>query len=454
MAGTWVAQNKVRPGAYINVEGNGQPQISSALGRLLMLSDLELGWGKKGVIPLTTATDFNKYLGTTLDDPKLLMVQEALKGAEVVLFVNTNDGTKATVQPKGTPWTFTAKYPGTKGNDISISIENDPDNSNLVTVSTLFGTKVVDQQSLFKDKLDQLEANGYVDVDYTAPAAPKEGEEAAAPVLSNQNVKLAGGTTKQANLADLMNEALENETYTVVTTAGMAIDSNIHSLLFKAIKRMREDEGKRIRAVVPFTGQNYDYEGISVVANGYILEDGTKVNTTNATARFAGLSASADADTALTYTELADANKADPQLDNNETIEALNLGKIVYTTRAGNHVVVEWDINSFTKFSPDKQKSFHKNRVVRTIDEVYTDTKNTFEQSFLGKVSNNAEGRDLFRANRISYLTELQSKNIIQNFKNSDVEVLAGEDSDSVVVNLWITPVDSMEKLYVTMTVR
>lgn len=473
MAGTWKAQNKVRPGAYINVKGNGQPQFTSALGRLLFIPSDSFGWGKSGVIPLTSTSDFRKYIGVdSLDDlssgsytvaqkKDLLFLREALKGAETVLYLNAASGTAASLNdvekysktPYGEKaWQIAAKYPGERGNSINMSFDPMPDaNGEIkqIKVTTLWNTSVVDEQVVDINHLDNLKSNDYIDV---ITKNSSFGSEVPKDKIVSLNVSLTGGTTKASdNLMNVLTNALENENYTVVS----AYDLNVTPVLEKIVKRMREDEGKRIRAVVPYQdGQNYNYEGVSVVANGYKLSDGEVITPEVATARFAGLSCSADADTALTYTELDDAVQAYPQLDNEQTIEALNQGKVVYTSKPGQRVVIEWDINSFTKFSPDKQKEFHKNRVVRTIDEIYTNTQETFEQSFLGKVSNNENGRDLFKANRVTYLTDLQNRNIIQDFKPEDITVSKGIDSDAVVVDLYVTPVDSMEKLYVTMTVR
>ena len=41
----------------------------------------------------------------------------------------------------------------------------------------------------------------------------------------------------------------------------------------------------------------------------------------------------------------------------------------------------------------------------------------------------------------------------IQNFTAEDVEVLPGNAIDSVVINVLIQPVDSIEKIYVSVTV-
>lgn len=450
MAGTWKAQNKRRPGAYINVKGNRVPLDDSTIGRLLMVSNIELGWGKPGVIPVSNLTDFRAELGYKIDDPKLVPLKQALKGAETVLLVNINEGTKATGTAETSPWEFTAKYPGIKGNDIKVSIESMPvtkGDPTRATVTTLYGSSIVDQEVIAANRLSDLEGNAYVDVKLNEAVTKLPS----APVTIN----LTGGATKTLAVEDLMDKALENENYAVATTAGMPTDSNIHSLLVEAMKRLRESEGRKVRAVIPVdaTAPVYNYEGVSMVANGFVEGDGTKVSTTDAAAFFAGISASADAGTALTYYDVSDAIEANPKLSNEQTIDALNRGEIVFTTRPGQHVVVEQDINSLVKFTSDKPKSFSKNRVIRTLDEICTNTTQTFEGSFLGKVGNNANGRDLFKANRVSYLRNLQSQNIIQNFDEDDLKVSPGIDGDAIVVDLAVTPVDAMEKLYMTITV-
>ena len=47
----------------------------------------------------------------------------------------------------------------------------------------------------------------------------------------------------------------------------------------------------------------------------------------------------------------------------------------------------------------------------------------------------------------------MQANGGIQNFTAEDVEVLAGDSIDSVLINVAIQPVDSVEKVYVSVTV-
>lgn len=482
--GTWKMQNKVRPGVYINVKSDGKPAVATPLGRLLMFQNKPLGWGKNGIIELTATSDFTALTGHNNTDEVLAPVHEALKNAETVLLLNDfTGGAKATATKTGV-YTVNAKYAGEQGNNINVSFVPNPAvgdaNTQDVTVTTIFGTKQVDQVKITLPKAntdaiakagltkeEQLEIhNDYVDITFGTPTEvtselAAKGEYPLYTAIFNgltqsaTNVTLTGGTSGTNNVVNDMDDYLENEFYAVATTAGWEESSNIHKLLAEEIKILRENVGIKVRAVIPnTTNVAYNYEGVSTVLNGYVLNDGTTITPNIATARFAGMSASATPDQALTYTQLDDAVEASPKLNNDKTIEALNAGQIVFTTRAGQRVVVEQDINSLTKFTSEKSKDFSKNRIIRTLDEICTNTAQTFETSFLGKVSNNEFGRDLFKANRVSYLSGLESQNVIRDFDPSDLSLAQGDDKDAVSMELYVTPVDAMEKLYVNLVVR
>ena len=482
--GTWRMQNKVRPGVYINVRGDGKPVLTTPWGRLLMFQNKPLGWGKNGIIELKATSDFTALTGHKNTDEVLAPVYEALKGAETVLLLNDFTGGAKSTATKTGVYTINAKYEGEQGNNISVSFVPSPlaDGANTqdVTVTTIFGTKQVDQVKITLPKADadaiakagltkedQLEVhNDYVDITFGTPAeVTKElnakGEYPLYTAIFNgltqsaTNVTLTGGTNGTNNVVDDMHDYLENEYYAVATTAGWEESSNIHKLLAEETKLLRENVGIKVRAVIPnTTGVAYNYEGVSTVLNGYVLNDGTVISPNIAAARFAGMSASATPDQALTYTQLDDAVEASPKLNNDKTIEALNAGQIVFTTLAGSRVVIEQDINSLTKFTSEKSRDFSKNRIIRTLDEICTNTTQTFETSFLGKVSNNEYGRDLFKANRVSYLSDLESRNMIRDFDPNDLSLAQGNDKDAVSMELYVTPVDAMEKLYVNLVVR
>lgn len=470
--GTWTKQNKQRPGAYINAKAIAQAKHDTSLGRVLLIGAIQTGWGAHGVIPLEIESDFKALLGTTIDDPRLVAVKEALKGAVTVLYVNMNPGEKAKVSDAALPWNFTAKYAGTKGNDLTISVEKDPNDETLINVNTLFGTELVAQQQVRTTTASGLESNPYVDVEFTGDATEPIGDVSATTggadfsatagkdkleaLATSTTYNLTGGTTESADdELDLVDEAMSTEAYNVVTTAGIAADNALHKLVATTTERLREKEGYKIRAVVPALegGTKYDYEGVSVVNNGVTLADGTELTATQAAGWFAGASSAANETTSLTYAEYPDAVAANPKRSNEQTIDALNTGQVVFTTRRDGTVVVEQDINSLVTETKDKSKDFRKNRVIRTLDAIAMDTSNAFESRFLGKIANNATGRDLFKSDRVSYLKDLQTAGGIDSFEPADLTVSPGDDKDAILVTLGITPVDAMEKLYMTITV-
>ncbi|STX19354.1 phage tail sheath C-terminal domain-containing protein [Levilactobacillus brevis] len=470
--GIWTAQNKQRPGAYINTKGAPQAQPDTDLGRTLLIGSADLGWGPSGVVEVDNTTDFKAVLGAELSDTRLIPLRETLKGALTVLYLNQNGGEKAKVEDAKLPWNFTAKYAGTVGNTLTVTVEKDPDDETLITVKTLLGTSLVDEQVVRTTTASGLESNKYVDVVFTGDATEPVGEVAASDggadfsakagqakldVLAvSTSYQLAGGTTKTSDVTEMLNDVLATENYNVVTTAGFAADNNIHSLVVAAVKRLRDEEGYKIRAVVPVMegASKYDHEAISVVNNGVELVDGSILTATQAAGWFAGAASAADAGTSLTYTAYPDAIAATPKRTNEQTVNALNAGQVVFTTLRNGSAVVEQDINSLVTLTEDKPAVFQKNRVVRTLDTIATNTMETFQSQFLGKINNDSTGRSLFKTDRVSYLKNLSDNAVIQPVDAADLSVETGEDRDSILVTLGVTPIDAMEKLYMTIFVN
>ena len=83
------------------------------------------------------------------------------------------------------------------------------------------------------------------------------------------------------------------------------------------------------------------------------------------------------------------------------------------------------------------------------------DIQSIFSQNYVGKTDNNADGRNLLKGEVISYLDNLQGIGAIQNFDSqSDIEVLPGQDVDAVWIQLAVQPVDSAEKIYMSISVQ
>ena len=105
-------------------------------------------------------------------------------------------------------------------------------------------------------------------------------------------------------------------------------------------------------------------------------------------------------------------------------------------------------------FTADKSYIFSKNREIREIDETGSGIENIWETTYLGKVTNDDNGRTLFKSSIIDFLNELKNNRAITVIDVNNIAVEAGSDVDSVVATLAIKLLDSMEFLYMTVNIN
>lgn len=430
--GTWNIQNKVRPGAYVNVGSKGGVGTSESTRGVATLP-ITLDFGpEKEVIEVNHATDLTAF-GYDLTHPKMLLVREALKRAASVLLYRVGSGGKATVTEG--ELSITALYGGTRGNVINVTSKASVSISAAFEVETYLDGRLVDSQ--VATTIEELISNRLVSF-------------AGSGALTAFATVLAGGTDTSTTAQDYATYFEKIQLFDFNTMALPVTDTAIKTAGIAFVKRMRDEEGKKCQLVL--SGQDANHESVINVKNGVILEDGTVLTADQSTAWVAGASAAAGVDQSLTYTKYDGAVDVSPRLLNSEIIEALSKGEFVFTEKRG-EAVVEQDINSLNIFTPEKNKFFAKNRVLRVLDDIANNAKKTFEDNFIGKVNNDVDGREMFKADRIAYFDALQAAGAIIGFVADDIEVLPGNDKDAILLNVAVQPVDAMEKLYMTVQV-
>ena len=214
------------------------------------------------------------------------------------------------------------------------------------------------------------------------------------------------------------------------------------------VKAMRDDEGMKIQAVL--ANYNANSEAVINVTQRVKLADGKVLTPEQTTAWVAGITAGARINQSNTGRKYIGAVDVVPRMTKSGMEAAIQDGKFIFKVDSAQNVTVVYDINSLTTDTPEKGKQFTKNRLIRTIDSINNDIKTIFESNYVGKIDNNPDGRSLLRATLIEYFNELQRLNAIQNFQPEDVTVSPGVDSDAVVIDCYIQPVDSVEKIYIT----
>lgn len=283
------------------------------------------------------------------------------------------------------------------------------------------------------------------------------GATAADKLLTNEALKGAskiiiynlGSTAHDADDIDDALEALMTEEFNVLVYPYDGAGNATNQATIKTwIEAMRSEEGVKIQGVMAnFVG---DSEAIINVTQGVKLSDDTTLTAAQCTAWVGGVTAGANINLSNTGRKYAGAIDVVPRMTKTEMEEAITAGEFIFKVDTAQNVTAVYDINSLTTVTVDKGKMFMKNRVIRTIDGINNDITEIFESNYVGKINNNADGRSLLRATLIEYFNELQRLNAIQNFTAEDVTVSAGTDSDAVVIDCYIQPVDSVEKIYIT----
>lgn len=451
--GTWIAQNKVRPGAYINFVS--VPKAVGTLGeRGTVAIGLPMTWGPRGSIikvtgdELLTGDSIPKIGCSAVDTEESLIYRVALSGAFTALLYRTDKaGTKATATIQANSadvLTINAKYDGTSGNKITVVISEDTKQAGNSIVQVLFNNLLKEEFSVgIISALEDLESQ-YVDFVVKNPSAS---------VPKTAGTPLAGGTNGENDPDSYPNfwKLLNTENFQCLAMYDKT--SSVAPLIKDMVEIWREKRGKKVQAVV-YDYETADYEGIISVNQGFKTETET-VDETMFMLWAASQTAGAEVNESLTASVVEGAVQIINPIDEDEIADALKAGKFVLSYRQDGAVVVEKDINTLHTFTVDKGYAFSKNRVIRCLDEIANTAMLVFNRNYCGKVSNDTKGRAQYKTELIYQIDTLVGIRAIDNFDGADdITVLPGEDVDSVVVDMTIQPVDSMEKLYMTVNVN
>lgn len=435
-------QNKTLPGAYANFVSVGNTTLRGERGVVAL--PLELNWGAENKVVPIKAESFSqvslKELGYAHTAPELLLVREALKRAGTLLLYRINSGgTKASVTTGG--MTVTAKYGGTRGNDLKVAILTNVDNASNMDVVTYLGGDEMDRQTVAASGgATNLKANSYVTFG------------TAATLTAVAAVSLTGGTNGTVNgtAYSAWLSSLEVETFQTIGYPGT--DAAVKALVVAFVKRLRDEEGKKVVGVL-YQYTNSDSIGIISVKNGVILDDGTTISGDKAVCWVAAASASAKINESLTNASYDGAVDVDIKYTKSQFEAAIKAGEFVFYADSGKARVLS-DINTLTTFSTTVSANWTSNRVVRVMDAWANDVARIFGEGYLGTQTNSDTGRALFKADLVALGKEYEALDAISDFTTEDVTVIQGTGKRDVSVHCAIQPNDSMEKLYMTVMVN
>lgn len=433
--GKFQTQNKILPGSYINFVSAKDASIAVA-DRGYAAVALELDWGADGITTLTSENfqkDAKKLLGYDYADAEMKPVREMFKNAKTV-YVYRLAGADAV---KAKSAVATAKYAGVKGNKIATLIEANVDVEGKYDVYTLVDGVEVDKQTV--TAYADLAANDYVEFNIASGALE----------AGTQPVYLEGGANGTVNANSEHAKFLAvAESYAFNTLACNSVEKTIVDLYIAYTKRMRDEVGVKFQTVI-YGDFDPNEKGVIVLNTPVVTEGvpahygifwvagataGCEINKTNTNKKYDG-----EYEFKVDYTKT-------------ELEDAIKTGKFVFH-RVGDDTRVLVDINSLVEYSMEESADFSDNKVVRIIDQIGNDVALEFNTNFLGKIPNDKAGRISFWNALDNYAKTLQNLRAIQEWDNSLLVISEGETKTSVVVDMVVNVVGTMEKLYMTVRV-
>lgn len=535
--GTWVDQNKVRPGVYINYKS--APSSLATMGeRGVVAIARVLDWGERSKwYTITDPSDCEQF-GHSITDAECLFIRQILlgtnrtQGASKILLwsLNTPSGNTDASVTIGTV-TYTSKLPGAEGNKLSIQI--DPESGGVTYDFKVYQDDTLVARSSGLSSLTNISAQvkEYLDIDpYNGTITQTNGEKkpltggvsgsakatatignvvatakypgtfgnrlsvvitagassnwivqtlldgqavdsqtvtaitglvsnqyidwsGTGAIAANNGVELSGGTNGEAGLTNYSDflDHLELENFNVVIYDGT--DTTTKDAYVDFVKRLSNREGIKCQAVISNATPNPDNECvINCYPHSLTLSDGSVLAPSEMTWWVGGAQAGANVNESLTYVTHPNAVDFSPKLNSAAQETAITSGQFALISNKGN-VQVLTDINSFRTYAVEKGKAFSKNRVVRTVFGLCNDIYDDFSKYYIGAVSNDEEGRKSLKAAIIGLMNRYQGIRALQNVEVDDVTVLPGTDSDAVVIEVYCQPVDSVEKIYINITI-
>lgn len=428
--GKFTVMNKKLPGTYVNFTTKLSERFGLESG--IVAIPFCLNWKAEGTIHEITAEDWLGYcwdkLGYNNDAAALKQIREIFTGgATKVIIYNLNNGTKATSSYA------TAKYKGTRGNDIKIKIDTSVDDNTKFDVTTLVDNMEVDMQTV-------AAATGLVDNDWVT-------FDTTATLSANATVTLSGGAngtiTGTQHSAGLT--ALEQKYFNVLICD--STDTSTKALYASYAQRMNDMMGKDFQLIA--YSDAADHESTTNVK--------TTVSDTGAASSalvywVGGKSASCGLGKSLTnvpydgeYTPVCSESQA--QLE-----AAIEAGQFMFHLVGGEPRVL-MDINSLVTFTEDKGQLMAKNEVVRLTNYLNNNIADLFNTRYIGKVINSETGRAHLKQDIAKILDELQQAGIIE-YTAAGLTVSLGPDKGDVVVGIEVIVNAAMVRLYVTVALN
>ena len=431
--GTWLVQNKVLPGTYINFQSLSRAELIFS-DRGYAAIGLELDWGVDGEIFTVENGDFiensTKFFGSSYDNEKLKGLRDFYKHAQTGYIYKLNSG-----GTKASNTMATAKYSGIKGNGITVAIAANVDEIDKYDVITYVDGIKKNVQTVAL--ATELVSNDYVDF--------KDGLT----LTATAGTPLTGGTNGTVTGAAHQDFLDKIDNYAFNSLTCVSTTKEIKDLYIQFTRRMRDEVGAKFVTVV-HDATDPDYEGIINVKNKTLDKDWAK---SSAVYWVGGAQAWCPVNRGLTNTKYNGDFTLEVTDTQTQLKQAITKGYFTFH-KTGDEIRILRDINSFISFSKYKNSDFAFAQVIRVLDQIAIDVALLFNTRYLGKSQNTVYDRNDLKRDIILHHETLETLRAIENFDGeTDITVERGLEKNAVLVQDYVQPVVCMEKLYMNVVV-
>ena len=435
--GTWLVQNKVLPGSYINFSSVAKASATLS-DRGYAAAPFVLSWGPENEVFAVTSGEFQKnskaVFGYSYDHPKMLALREIFLHATTVYCYRLGLGAK-----KAACALATAKYPGIRGNDLSIVIAVNVDDPDAFDVGTYLDGIQVDLQTV--TTAEELTGNDYVDFkkDLTLEAT------AGAPLTGGEDVANITGDSHQAFLDKI-------EAYAFNAMCCPAADPIIVKLYAAYCQRVRDEVGAKFQ-LIAWKPSTVDYEGVIGVWNS-ATHPSMDVDEHAVVYWATGAHAGVAVNKSLTNAKYDGELTLDTDYKQAELTAALKAGKFMFHNVNGLTRVLE-DINTLLTLSDTKGEVFQSNQTMRVCDQIANDVAVLFNERYLGTVPNDASGRSALWGDITHYIKQLEDIRAVENFDPDTVSCEQGDKKKAVLVTVnGLNIINAMAQLYMSVIIQ
>lgn len=438
---------KILPGTYVNYKAKKNTSPQSSVRGIAVVPLVGYDWGDATAQMIKVTADSpdenlvklgrSVYSGQSLIRYIALALENA---ATVYAYVpaQTTKATKTNEFSTGNSLTVTAKYGGTLGNKIKVTSVANP--STGFDVSVYVDDELVEKYEKFTT---------------VASLAAQESEwvvfSGTGNLAASAGISLTGGAdasvtnTIWTNYLDALEKIKFNAALVPVT------ESTLKTAAISKVNALRNTAGKTVQFVC--VDNEAGNIGIIDVVNTFAYSDSDQLTKAQAAAWVTGAEAGSTKTTSNTYKIVNNATMVVGELGIADQEAAVKAGKMFFSVDDEGAVILTYDINSLVNPDSDQDDSYKKNRVIHTLDAFADDLRLNIRPN---QYDNSEEGWELMTGIGKSLLEQYQADGAIKNVNPDEDFVVdrARSVGDNVYFNVAVQPIDSAEKIYITINTQ